>query len=528
MTAGEQVGLEEAFALMLGELLDNLAGDGHVLVDESREVSVVPLLLGDLVGRVQTVGRGLVRSEDAERIRVVLDDVAAVRAEGTRSLDLAPTVAVFLDAGDLVLIELRELQILADAAAVGIRVGADAQFALRHECGDVLLDGAVGVEELLRLVGFHPALEDFEVGLGVAGGSQRDLVCTPGAFGLLAVDELRAGPALRGAEDEHRVERTGHVVGLSRSLDIADLVEDGLEELGEATVDRQVILVVEAGDELVRVVTHAAEEVVQLLVGDAGEDRRVGDLVAVEVQDRQDDAVGARVDELVGLPAGGQRAGLGFAVTDDARDEEARVVHDRAVGVRQGVAQLAAFVDGARRLRSEVGRNATRVGELAEELLQASFVLGDVRVVLGVGAVDVGLSGTCRAAVARTHDEHGVLLVIGDQAVDVGEKEVQARGGAPVADQTVLHVIAGEGLLHQRVATQVDLADRHVVGDAPVLVHAFDGLFGNRTIQLLPWGTNNRISHVCSCTPAHKCAICLFRWARASALSCRPVSVPDR
>ena len=120
------------------------------------------------------------------------------------------------------------------------------------------------------------------------------------------------------------------------------------------------ILVVEAGDELVRVVTHAAEEVVQLLVGDAGEDRRVGDLVAVEVQDRQDDAVGARVDELVGLPAGGQRAGLGFAVTDDARDEEARVVHDRAVGVRQGVAQLAAFVDGARRLRSEVGRNATR------------------------------------------------------------------------------------------------------------------------------------------------------------------------
>ena len=60
VTAGEQVGLEEAFALMLGELLDNLAGDGHVLVDESREVSVVPLLLGDLVGRVQTVGRGLV------------------------------------------------------------------------------------------------------------------------------------------------------------------------------------------------------------------------------------------------------------------------------------------------------------------------------------------------------------------------------------------------------------------------------------------------------------------------------------
>ena len=54
--------------------------------------------------------------------------------------------------------------------------------------------------------------------LGIAGGSQRDLVGTPGAFGLLAVDELRAGPALRGAEDDHRVERTSHVVGLGCGL----------------------------------------------------------------------------------------------------------------------------------------------------------------------------------------------------------------------------------------------------------------------------------------------------------------------
>ena len=60
------------------------------------------------------------------------------------------------------------------------------------------------------------------------------------------------------------------------------------------------------------------------------------------------------------------------------------------------IAQLAAFVDGARGFRSVVGRDATRVGELAEELLQASLILGDVREVLGVGAVQVGLSGTSR------------------------------------------------------------------------------------------------------------------------------------
>ena len=502
VTAGQQVALEEAFHLVLGKLLGDLAGDSHVLVDLSGQVAGVPLLVGDVVSGLQTVRSGLIRSEDTEGVRVVLDDVAGVDAQTTGGLELAPAVAVLGDFLDLVVFQLRQLQLFADAATVGVRVLTDAQFAGRHEGGDFRLHGAVLVEQLFRLVGLEPVLEDLEVGLGIAGGSQRHLVGTPGALGLLAVDELRAGPALRGTEDDHRVERTSHVVGLSGGLDVADLVEDGLEQLGETTVDRQVILVVEASDELVRLIAHAVEELVELFVGDAGQDGRVGDLVAVEVQDRQHDTVGARVDELVGLPAGGQRAGLSFAVADDGRDEQARVVHHSAVGVGQGVTQLAAFVDGARGFRSVVGRDATRVGELAEELLQASLILGDVREVLGVGAVQVGLSGTSRAAVARAHDDHSVLLVISNETVDVADEEVQARGGAPVTDQTVLDVFAGERLLHQRVATQIDLADGEVVGCAPVLIHAFDSFLGNRSVQLLPRGANNRTRHVYSCTPA--------------------------
>ena len=345
------------------------------------------------------------------------------------------------------------------------------------------------------------------MGLGVAGGSQRHLVGTPGALGLLAVDVLRAGPALRGAEDQHRVERTVHVVGLSGGLDVADLVPDGLPQLGEAAVDGHVIFIVEASDELVGLVTHAVEE---LFVGDAGQDGRVGDLVAIEVQDRQHDTVGARVHELVGLPAGSQRAGLSLAVADDGRDKQARVVHDGAVSVGQSVTQLTTLVDGARGLRSEVGRDTARVGELTEELLQTSFVLGDLREGLGVGAVQVGLGGTGRATVARAHDDHGVLLVISDETVDVADEEVQARGGAPVADQTVLDVFAGEGLLHQRVATQIDLADGEVVGCTPVLIHTFDSFLGNRSVQLLPRGANNRTRHVYSCTPARDRAIDYF------------------
>ena len=168
----------------------------------------------------------------------------------------------------------------------------------------------------------------------------------------------------------------------------------------------------------------------------------------------------------------------------------------------QSVTKLATLVDGARGLRSEVGRDATRVGELAEELLQASLILGDVREILGVGAVQVGLSGAGRAAVARAHDDHSVLLVIGDETVDVADEEVQARGGAPVTDETMLHVFAGERLLHQGVAAKIDLADGQVVGGAPVLVNTFEGFLGNRSVKLLPRGADNRIRHVYSCTPA--------------------------
>jgi hypothetical protein len=47
----------------------------------------------------------------------------------------------------------------------------------------------------------------------------------------------------------------------------------------------------------------AAQQLFQFLAGDAGEDGRVGNLVAVEMQDRQHRAVGGRIEKLVGMPA---------------------------------------------------------------------------------------------------------------------------------------------------------------------------------------------------------------------------------
>ena len=73
----------------------------------------------------------------------------------------------------------------------------------------------------------------------------------------------------------------------------------------------------------------AAEQLFQFLAGDAGEDSRVGNLVAVEMQDRQHRAVGYRIEEFVRMPCGGQRACLRLAVAHDTGDDEIGIVEHR-------------------------------------------------------------------------------------------------------------------------------------------------------------------------------------------------------
>ena len=162
----------------------------------------------------------------------------------------------------------------------------------------------------------------------------------------------------------------------------------------------------------VRRVAVAAHQGFQLLVADAGQHGGVGDLVAVEVQDRQHAAVADRVEELVAMPAGGQRPGFGFAVADHAGDDQVGVVERRPVGMRQGIAQLAALVNRARRLGGDVAGNAAGKRELREQPLQAGFVLADVGVDLAVGALQVGVGNQRRPAVPGAGDVDHVQVVL--------------------------------------------------------------------------------------------------------------------
>ena len=347
--------------------------------------------------------------------------------------------------GDLVGMNIGQLELAAHLTAVRVGVGADAQLAGRHKGRHLGAHLALGRKELLGLVGTQPLAQHAEVLVGVLGTRQRHLMRAPGVLGLLAVDLLGAGPALGRAEHNHGVGRADHGLacgglGLRGCLDVTDLIEDLLKQGSETRMNACVALVVKAGDKEVRLIAHALKELGELLIGHAGKDGGVGDLVTVEVQDRQDDAVGCRVHELVGLPRGRERTGLGLAIAHHGHGQQARVVHNGAVGVAERVAELAALVDGTGRLGRKVARDAAGIGELAEELLQAGLVIGDVGANLAVGAVEQRLSSTGGATVTRAHQEDSILVVVGDQSIDVTEQEVDAGRGAPVANQAVLNV----------------------------------------------------------------------------------------
>src|SRR3546814_10801370 len=110
------------------------------------------------------------------------------------------------------------------------------------------------------------------------------------------------------------------------------------------------------------------------------------------------------LEELVRVPGGGKRTGLHLAVTDDAGDDDVRVVERRSEGVGQRVAELSALVDRTRHLRRDVARDAAGEGELPEQLGHAPPVATQRRVVLRPAALEPGVGDHRRAPVARAGD----------------------------------------------------------------------------------------------------------------------------
>ena len=216
-----------------------------------------------------------------------------------------------------------------------------------------------------------------------------------------------------------------------------------------------------------RVPALAGQVGLDVLVAGPTEDGRPRDLVAVQLQDRQDRSVAPGIEEGRDLPRRREGTRLGLAVTDDAGDEQVRVVEGGACRVHQRVAELAALVDAAGRLHADVARDAAGGGELPHQRGQSGEVLADAGVDLGVGALEVGVRHECGPAVSGTRDVEAVLPGLPDQPVQRDVHEGQRGTGAPVAQQAWLDVLDRQGLAQQRVGLEVDLRHRQVVGCVP-------------------------------------------------------------
>jgi hypothetical protein len=152
------------------------------------------------------------------------------------------------------------------------------------------------VEELVGAVAAKPLVEQAEVLFVPPHFRDRNLMRAPGSFHRHSVDLARACPPLRRPQNDHRP--TGPLLdgaGARPFLDPCDLLERHVERGRKTLVDVRRIVSVKAALYDKRLVPVSPEERDQLVVGNARQHGWAGDLVTVQMQDRQNRPVGLRV-----------------------------------------------------------------------------------------------------------------------------------------------------------------------------------------------------------------------------------------
>ena len=78
--------------------------------------------------------------------------------------------------------------------------------------------------------------------------------------------------------------------------------------------------------------------------------------------------------------------------------------------------------------------NPARKRELFEQPPQSFGVVGDARVALGIGALEVGVGDHARATMARATHVNRVQIAFGNGAIEMDVHKIQAWRGAPVSE----------------------------------------------------------------------------------------------
>src|SRR6185437_739590 len=125
-------------------------------------------------------------------------------------------------------------------------------------------------------------------------------------------------------------------------------------------------------------------------------------------------------------------------------------------------------MDGSRRFRSDVTRNAARERELLEQTLGTACVATSRRIDLAVRTLEIGVGYHSRSTVARPGYEDRVDVVGPDQPIHVHVHEIQPGRRPPVAKQSALYVVGAQWLAQERIGDQIDLTDGEIVRGPPV------------------------------------------------------------
>ena len=323
--AGQRVALEPALAEVFAQHLHHPAIGREVIIDGERLRHPGPV--GHVEDGAESIGDRFIRSHQAEVPGIVGDDVTQIPAQDLRRLVKRRSGLFDLDG---IIAKVRQTQLLGELATVRMRIRAHPASTGWWQRGQFRHQRPALVEQLLRTVAAQPFVQDPQM-LRLCHVVDRDLVGAPGSLDRQPVHHLGTGPALRRPHHDHGPEWASRALFLSRrSLDFLDLVEDELQQGGHPLVHLHRVV---AGDD-VRGVAVTLEELAQLALRDSRQDRRVGDLPAIQMKNGQHGAVRDRVEELVRVPAGRQWSGLRLTVTDDAEDLEVRVVEGGAVRVR--------------------------------------------------------------------------------------------------------------------------------------------------------------------------------------------------
>ena len=276
---------------MLGEHLDDAALGAEVLV--GRQDLRLPLAVGDGEEVAEPVRLGLVGAEHTEGVGVLPDDPGQEVTEHAHRLARARRGMLDVDA---VAPEVRQLEVAEQQAAVRMRIHSHAQPPLRCNLRQLGMEMSLFVEQLFRLVAPHPLVKHPQmIGL-LEDLRQRNLVSPPRVLHRFAVDKLRPGPSLRRAHNQHRPRRPFRFAAFPRRLlNRGNAVQHRIENHRSLLMHHLRIVAFQRE----RLIAVAAHQILQLSVGNARQDRRVRNLVAVQMQNRQHRAIGRRIQKLV-------------------------------------------------------------------------------------------------------------------------------------------------------------------------------------------------------------------------------------